>query len=375
MAIAIPHPICIFLKVKFCHKLGNSDASIQRRSISSEDETDNIPAPQLDLCQETLNEWRDLVNQDPENQLCNCRMRNYPHINCQTLLLLIFEELLECRSVKPGEEKCFIPQKIWDKSVEQIQPLGYVVIQLDEPYLAGEILGYIRSLSVSELPLSYLQPLDDLIDRLIPPISETVRLGEWLQDLSQVFTQGWKPLQELLEPKPPVIAMAYRSPITAETTLAAVRNLYLKANLAIPINLESEKALLCLLQSSLNDEIRWQAAELIWKINPQPPDCPIINGKDLGLYLNGCQVALIVGILPKSDGKRLILLRLYPLQESHLPPKLKLIGFDETGSTLFEIESRQKDDYMQFKLTADEGDCFSIQVMFDRATFTESFVI
>lgn len=85
----------------------------------------------------------------------------------------------------------------------------------------------------------------------------------------------------------------------------------------------------------------------------------------------------MVGILPKSDGKMLILLRVYPQgQLSHLPLGLNLIVVDETGNPLFEeVKSRQQDHYMQFKFTADGGDRFSARVVLDDASFTESFIV
>jgi hypothetical protein len=101
-----------------------------------------------------------------------------------------------------------------------------------------------------------------------------------------------------------------------------------------------------------------------------------MSAKDLGLYLKGHRIALVVGILSKPDGSRLTLLRLYPFEsELHLPPGLKLIGLDERGNQLFEVESREQDDYIQFKFTADVGDRFTLRLVLDDAIFTENFVV
>jgi Protein of unknown function (DUF1822) len=144
----------------------------------------------------------------------------------------------------------------------------------------------------------------------------------------------------------------------------------------VPDNLNPQDALVDLIQTTQDDEIRWQSAELLWELDPHHPICPVISAKDLELYLMGHAVALMVGMLPKPDGKLLMLVRMYPMeQRSSLPPGLKMIGLDEIGGELFQVESRQRDDYMQFKFTADEGDRFSVRVVLKDASFTESFVV
>ena len=63
----------------------------------SKGETDeppiDYPASEPDRWKETLEKWLDLVKADPEKQLSRRRMQKYPHVNCQTLLLCILEEL------------------------------------------------------------------------------------------------------------------------------------------------------------------------------------------------------------------------------------------------------------------------------------------
>jgi len=53
----------------------------------------DYPASEPDRWKETLEKWLDLVQADPEKQLSRRRMQKYPHVNCQTLLLCILEEL------------------------------------------------------------------------------------------------------------------------------------------------------------------------------------------------------------------------------------------------------------------------------------------
>jgi len=63
------------------------------------DIADFFPAPDINRWEETLKEWIDLVHQDPLNQLRNCRMQKYSHMNCQTLLLQILTALRDSGEV------------------------------------------------------------------------------------------------------------------------------------------------------------------------------------------------------------------------------------------------------------------------------------
>ena len=281
---------------------------------------------------------------------------------------------LECRPVCKGDERCFVPEEV------QRDRIGYVVVQLDEPYRNGILLGFMPEVSVTELPLSYLQPLDALIDRLTLP-RPVSHLSQWLQ---RIFEVDWEPRAELLKsPKRPILQMCNLSVAgqthNAEDIRRSIAQLYQQAPqqaVVLSSDIEPQEALVQLIQTTQKDEIRWQAAELLWEIDPNHPASPVVNTKDLGMYLAGHTVALMVGVLPKLDGRMLILLRVYPIQnESYLPTGLNLTGLDEAHNLLFEVESRHKDSYIQFKLTAEPGDQFSVRVALNDASVTETFLV
>jgi hypothetical protein len=291
--------------------------------------------------------------------------------NIADLYIPSLHGFLECRCLRQSDRKCQIPTEVWTER------LGYVIVQLDEPYQEGQILGFVESVSVTELPRSYIQPLNLLLERLTvePPAEPIVQLRQWLQ---RKFESDWQQPPELLsifrglttQLQPPQLQIKQRN-----NDLIRQRVEQLARGQSSHL-MNSQEALVNLIQTTDDDEIRWQAAELLWEIDPKHPACPVINAKDLGIYLLGHSIVLMVGILPKSDSKMLILLRVYPLEKlPQLPPGLKLIGLDETGNSFFEVESRQQDDYIQFKFTADAGDRFSVRVVLNNASFTEDFVI
>jgi Protein of unknown function (DUF1822) len=311
------------------------------------------------------------------------------------------DSYLECRAIYPNDHKCPIPPTSLDKR------LGYVVLQIDTPYRESHLLGFTPDATVAELPLSYLQPLDDLIEAITIPAPQPV--SNWLKG---VVTAHWQRLETILSsPEDPGAAQPITPAwVTRGDTLhkrietlynlalvkalvkpdpairsanASPQNTISQPNASQPnasqpadISLASQSALTHLMQMTTSDEIRWQAAELLWELDPHHPQTPVMMLKDLGLYLKGHHLALVVGILPKADQRFLTLLRITPMAPATtLPPGLKFIGLDDSHARLFEIESRQRDEYIQFKLTAETGDAFSIQIVLDDATYTESFMV
>jgi|GEM_PF-1775415 len=214
------------------------------------------------------------------------------------------------------------------------------------------------------------------------------QLTRWLD---QTFTKDWQPIEELLGKRRPIIQMCLRSDeATYQSFINAVQK-FLKQFSTPPIqedknqvnlaeselsSTEVSHALVQVLETTEDEETRWQAAELLWEIAPSHPAIGVRRAIDLGMQLSGISVALMIAILPKPNQRIAILLRIYPLQEqSFLPANLKLIGLDEMGQSLFEVRSRERDDYIQFKFTADPGDQFSLEIVLNNATVRKHFMV
>ena len=176
----------------------------------------------------------------------------------------------------------------------------------------------------------------------------------------------------------PLFVFADISPEVADSDKMedVVTQLYATQNEINKVDSDSEKALIHLLKNTCNEEIRWKAAELLWEINPQNPAGGIRKAIDLGMYFGKNAVALMVAILPKPDESLAILIRVYPGgSKTHLPPGLQLSGLDTDKNSFFTVQSRNKDNYIQFKFTAEYGDRFNIQVALGDANITERFVV
>ncbi|MGD1717641.1 DUF1822 family protein [Dapis sp. BLCC M172] len=283
----------------------------------------------------------------------------------------------------------------------------YIVIQVLVEEEEAVIIGFIRhdkfknqslqkneignyKLSLSELNsdsshlilnLKYLSPA-------AIEIPQKEKLTTWLE---HIFTAGWQSVEEILGNRKPIIQMAFILDKTTEKLSPKAVKKFLKQfqmtqkqrgkiqtdlSQAELSDTEVNKALVKILQTTEDEETRWQIAELLWEIDPSHPAAGVRRAIDLGMHLAGVPVALMIAILPKPNQRFAVLSRVYPLQDqSFLPANLKLIGLDEMGESLFEIRARERDDYIQFKFTADVGDRFSLQVSLNSASVTKHFII
>ena len=210
------------------------------------------------------------------------------------------------------------------------------------------------------------------------------RLTRWLEN---TCASDWQPVEQLLANRKPVFPKCLPRNRTAPnlSTQKTIEQILKTFSMNGTLGHENAEdlsqaelgnVLVKLLETTNSEETRWQAAEFLWELNPAHPAVGVRRAIDLGMQLSGVPVALMVAILPKPDRRIAILLRVYPLQDQgFLPAHLKLIGLDEVGQSLFEVRARERDDYIQFKLTADPGDQFSIQVMLNDATVTEYFIV
>ncbi len=219
-------------------------------------------------------------------------------------------------------------------------------------------------------------------------IPEREKLTTWLK---RILTESWQPVEEIIGNRKPIMQMASSLEKTTEKLSPKAVKKFLKQfqmtqkqrgkiqpNLSQPelSDTEVNKALVNILQTTEDEETRWQVAELLWEIDPSHPATGVRRAIDLGMQLAGVPVALMIAILPKPNQRFAVLSRVYPLQDqSFLPANLKLIGLDEMGESLFEIRARERDDYIQFKFTADPGDRFSLQVNLNSASVTKHFII
>ena len=276
---------------------------------------------------------------------------------------------LECRPIQKGNDTCYVSEDVWNNRI------GYVVVQFDRDCKQGTLLGFVPQVNSTMLNVKKLQSLDNLLVALHKD-EKVIQLSQWLEN---IIDTAWQSVEEIIgtqKTHPLFVFADISSDDNSDKMKDAVAQLYASQNEINKLDPDSEKALIHLLKNTPNEEIRWKATELLWEINPKNTAGGIRKAIDLGMHFGKNAVALMVAILPKPDDSMAILIRVYPGGDrNYLPQGLQLSGLDVDGSSFFTVQSRSKDNYIQFKFTAELGDRFNIRVALGDANITESFVI
>ncbi|HAA29308.1 MAG TPA: hypothetical protein DCE56_18420 [Cyanobacteria bacterium UBA8553] len=262
-------------------------------------------------------------------------------------LLLVDLGLLECRPVqktkldieetqtsknylpwqflgsKPTSEaksapSCYIPPGIQDDRI------GYVVVEIDAEQQEATLLGFSATAVADELPISQLQPINDLLKYLenqkpLPVLP--VNLSQWWRD---VFEVGWQSVEGFLD-----------------TQIAN----YAQSQMAFR-------------RSSINSITR---AKLL----------------NFGKPKFGVTVALVVTLTQQEAANFGISLQVFPqVGETYLPVGLKLAVLDESGTSFFETSSGNSDRLLQTRqFGGQSGEQFRTLISLDEHSITEDFVI
>lgn len=232
---------------------------------------------------------------------------------------------LECRPVNISQQMCYIPPETWEQRV------GYVIVQVDESLEEAKLLGFVDNMATEELPLSQLQPLEDLIDHLAElkqtPAMTLVNLSQWF---TGILDSGWQSVQSIWNQSQFRPAYAFRSGETVEQNAANQNDVFTRR------------------------------AKLI----------------DLGIQIANQPVMLIVEIRPEVNQQTSIRLQLHPTgNQIYLIPGVQLTVLDESGAVFLETQARSADNYLQLQFRGESAEQFSVKVTLNDASVTEHFVI
>ncbi|MFO7028824.1 hypothetical protein B9T07_01880 [Limnospira fusiformis CCALA 023] len=136
------------------------------------------------------------------------------------------------------------------------------------------------------------------------------------------------------------------------------------------------EALVNLLAKTTEEETRWAAAETLWLLDPENPAAGIRKVKDLGMEITGELLSLMVAVLPKGGNRFAVFLRLYAMGEREfLSPGVQLRVWDEMGTLFDSATARERDNYIQIKLSGNLGEWLNVEVKWGENSIMEGFLI
>ncbi|BAQ59966.1 hypothetical protein GM3708_372 [Geminocystis sp. NIES-3708] len=237
---------------------------------------------------------------------------------------------------------------------------------------------------------------DDIYRQFLYQQCQPISLGAWLNhNFKEAYAQGWQHLRDLVDnfdlitdsPSFPPNGIVMRS---GEINLQYIYQIQDEQQLKIaaqrlsvlpPDSIHKHQAIQALdyiMTKSHDDDTRWNAAEGIWRLEPNNPNAGLWCGKRLnfGVDVGGFSFALVIGLLPKSENENSIFFRLYGINDSHtLPHNLKVNIMDENTYIFKQLEARNDDRLLQYKFWGKKGEYFWIQISCGSSQLSEGFII
>ena len=283
----------------------------------------------------------------------------------------------------------------WEKA-PQIEPLPFVSRQQK-----NNLVAQIQDELFPRYRLDFSQWLtivsDDETRNHLFNYRQPINLSQWLdQRIELTLSKGWQNaknfIDELFTPDlsfQPAFS-ARRQPVSLPEALdiikqnndtEAVNNiLSLIPSLVTDDRAKKEviNALVHLIETIDNEEIRWSAALSLEKLSSGHRLSPYWQSKEIDLQIesDSYQVGLLIGILPKFDHQLSLFVRVYSLEKnSCLPDNLKLQIIDENSNIYQEITSTQYDSIIQYKFWGRKGEKFQLKVSIENTFVSETFTV
>ena len=94
------------------------------------------------------------------------------------------------------------------------------------------------------------------------------------------------------------------------------------------------------------------------------------------IHLAGHPLVLVVQVTPQHTEEVNIRLRLYPSNNvNYLPQDLQIILFDQAGTACMQAQTRSTNDCIQLEFDCQLGEKFSVNVILEKTSLTEKFVV
>ncbi|MBW4605676.1 MAG: DUF1822 family protein [Hassallia sp. WJT32-NPBG1] len=235
---------------------------------------------------------------------------------------------LECRPVLENAQFVYVPPEV------QSNRIGYVAVQISESLQSAKLLGFVKEVSIDNLPINQLQPLENLLKHLedlevqkakyksknlVSSSQKMVDLKRWFEN---IFESGWSTIESIFLTEP---AWQFRSA-----------------------------------ESGFKNSV--ERAKLI----------------DFAIKDNRTSVGIVVKVSHDESNfdEMKILVELHPTNgQQYLPSSLHVMILDEEETAVMEAKAKNDNKKIALEFNAAVGDNFSVKIALGDVSVIENFVI
>ena len=235
---------------------------------------------------------------------------------------------LECRPLLENAQVVYVPPEV------QSNRIGYVAVQISESLQSAKLLGFVKEVSIDNLPINQLQPLENLLkhledlevqkakyksQNLVSSSQNLVDLKRWFEN---IFESGWSTIESIFLTEP---AWQFRS---AES---GFKNSIERAKL-IDFAIKDNRASVGIVVKVSHDESNFDEIKIIVELHPT-------NGQE------------------------------------YLPSSLHVMILDEEETAVMEAKAKNDNKKIALEFNAAVGDNFSVKIALGDVSVIENFVI
>ncbi|MEQ9000499.1 MAG: DUF1822 family protein [Coleofasciculus sp. B1-GNL1-01] len=219
--------------------------------------------------------------------------------------------------------------------------IGYLVVQFNESLTEGTLLGFVKTVKTSELPLIQLGSLEDFLEE-IETLMTLINLSQWFEN---IFEGGWQNFTAAFKPSAPQPAWRFM-PKPRQVTPVSHNNRQGKDSESFPSQLGMRRSRVTGVK-------------------------PIKLGTNQTDYVLDLVVSLTEIVEKKMD----IEVQIHPRDRETLPLGLTLSIIDEAGQVFSERSARINSTILTKRFRGKLKEQFTLKLSLAEASFTENFAV
>ena len=245
---------------------------------------------------------------------------------------------LECLSVLPGDKMAIVAEEVRDERI------AYIIVEIAESLKTARLRGFVSKISSSTIPLNSLDAISILPEYLETYHHHLASTKQLLPKLSNWFAKksefGWQNLDDLLFPQ---TGMVFR---VASSTSNFRTGVFNRSSPAIETRKTPHKEV---------------SRVKIW---------------DLETEEERVRIALVINLISVDYEELEISVKVCPTDENaYLPQSLTIQILDETQQPVLQAKTKSTNENIEFFLSGETGEFFSIRAILNDEIKTESFMI
>ncbi len=243
--------------------------------------------------------------------------------------------MLKCLPVCSESQVVKIPAELKGNQI------GYLVVQFNESLTEGTLLGFVKTVKTSELPLIQLGSLEDFLEE-IETLTTLINLSQWFEN---IFEKGWQNFTEAFKPSAPQPAWRFM-PKPRQVTPVSHNNRQGKDSESFPS------------QSGM-----------------RKPRVTGIKPINLGTNQTDYALDLVVNLTEEVAEKMDIEVQIHPRDRETLPLGLTLSIIDEAGQVFSERSAGINSTILTKRFRGKLKEQFTLKLSLAEASFTENFAV